>query len=70
MGWWHAHADGGSLAPEDTGLVWGDEPADAIDAALDRIDKAFREYYGRPPTYAELKAGLAFSAYPRYRGDQ
>lgn len=68
MGWWNQLEDGESLVVEETGLIWGDEPADAIDNALDIIDKAFQEHVGRLPTSAELKAGLAFSTYPRYGG--
>jgi hypothetical protein len=35
MGWWNQSADGTSLQPKPTGLVWGDGPADAIDTLLD-----------------------------------
>jgi len=41
MGWWNQAANGTSLQPEPTGLVWGDMPADAFDRVLrgDDMDK-------------------------------
>lgn len=61
MGWWRAGADGSSLHAEETGLVWGDGPADILDDAIGKIIAEFREAYGRKPTRAELEAGLKFS---------
>jgi hypothetical protein len=61
MGWWNSKANGASLQQRDTGLLWGDGPADYMDAALDNIVKLFWSENLRPPTKAELKAGLLFS---------
>jgi len=41
--------------------VWGDAPADIIDAAIQDIQRVFRETQGRPATKAELMAGFEFS---------
>ncbi len=61
MGYWNQTKEGGSLAREDTGLVWGDQPADAIGDALDKIIACFKRDLGRLPKQAEVKAGLLFS---------
>jgi hypothetical protein len=61
MGWWRAGKDGSSLHAEDTGLVWGDGPADILDDAIEAIVAEFTGAYGRKPTQEELKAGLLFS---------
>ena len=61
MGYWNQSETGASLVMEDTGLVWGDQPADAMDDALDRIIAFFKRDVGRLPTEAEVKAGLMFS---------
>ena len=61
MGWWRAGKDGSSLHLEETGLVWGDGPADIMDDAIEAIVTQFREAYGRKPTRDELEAGLKFS---------
>lgn len=61
MGWWNSGADGSSLHFEDTGLIWGDQPADIIDTALDSIAECFAQVHGRPPTKDEVRAGLEFS---------
>ena len=60
MGWWDANPRGG-LAIDDTGIVWGDGPADILDNAIDAINREFKEVWGRSVTLAELKAGFAFS---------
>lgn len=36
MGWWNSREDGTSLQCDPTGLVWGDGPADVMDAALEQ----------------------------------
>lgn len=61
LGWWNQTADGTSLVVEETGLVWGDGPADILDKALDEIRDMFVEVWGRRPTRIELTAGLLFS---------
>lgn len=61
MGWWRAGRDGSSLHLEETGLVWGDGPADIMDDAIDQIAAEFRAAYGRKPSRIELEAGLLFA---------
>lgn len=61
MGYWNHGADGTSLHREDTGLIWGDGPADIVDDAIDTVIAKFTEDVGRPPTAEELRAGFAFS---------
>lgn len=61
MGWWNARLDGASLQQQETGLVWGDGPADWMDGAIDKIVAEFDEAWGRRPTRAEMEAGLRFS---------
>lgn len=65
MGWWSADEEGNSLQA-DGSLVWGDEPADRMDDALDAIERSFVKEQGRKPTLAELQNGLLFSARVRY----
>lgn len=60
MGWWDANPRGG-LALGDTGIVWGDGPADILDNAIDAINREFKEAWGRSVTLDELKAGFSFS---------
>jgi hypothetical protein len=61
MGWWNSGSDGSSLHSEDTGLTWGDGPADVMDSAIERIVKEFESAWGRKPLRAELEAGFLFS---------
>lgn len=61
MGWWNARRDGASLQLEETGLLWGDGPANVIDNAVDEIREQFRIEAGREPLVGELRAGLEFS---------
>lgn len=61
MGWWRTGKDGSSLHIEETGLVWGDGPADIMDNALDEIVTEFLAAYNRKPSRTELEAGLLFS---------
>jgi len=66
MGWWGTNEAGQVILPvADSEMVWGDEPADKFDEALDLIDRAFLREVGRKPTMAEVKAGLLFSASTR-----
>jgi hypothetical protein len=62
MGWWNSAPGGESLMPYETGLMWGDGPADIMDRAIEEIAVAFKRDLGRPPTLDELVAGLRFSA--------
>ena len=61
MGYWNAGKDGSSLHAKDTGLVWGDDPADAFDTALHKIMRAFKRDMDRPPTKDEIRSGLEFA---------
>lgn len=61
MGYWNTSKDGVSLYRKPTGMIWGDEPADAVDKALADIVGVFLRDVGRPPTLDEIKAGFAFS---------
>lgn len=64
MGYWTGTVIGDL---EGKGLVWGDQPADIIDEAVDRAIAVFAEDNGRLPTKAELREGLEF--YLRIRED-
>lgn len=64
MGWWNQGSDGSSLHEEDTGLTWGDGPADTFGDALDNVVVQFQSALGRNPTKAELRAGLEFTLGP------
>jgi hypothetical protein len=68
MGWWRAGEDGSSLHEEETGLVWGDDPADIVDNALDEIEQEFLQFWGRKPLRKELVAGILFGL-GGYEGD-
>lgn len=61
MGYWSTNETGNSLVVENTGMVWGDAPADAMDEAIAVISKAFKNDVGRLPTKAEIRAGLEFA---------
>jgi hypothetical protein len=61
MGYWNQGRDGTSLHTEDTGLIWGDAPADVMDAAVRQINAAFIADIGRPATADEIRAGLEFA---------
>lgn len=60
MGWWKVETYDDA--------VWGDEVADVMDDALDKIQELFLRGSGpgRPPTMNELRAGLEFSAAGAY----
>ena len=61
MGYWRQGEDGSSLHREETGLVWGDAPADIVDLAIGEIIIAFERDMGRKPLKAEIEAGIKFS---------
>lgn len=61
VGWWHTNTDGASLLPVETGMLWGDGPADSLDNAIHEIEHQFQSAWGRKPTKAELEAGLKFA---------
>jgi hypothetical protein len=60
MGYWKQSANGESLQLEGD-LIWGDQPADILDAALKEIIAVFKRDRERAPTADEIKAGLLFS---------
>jgi len=64
MGYWKHGEDGHSFAL-DSELIWGDQPADIMGAALEEIIEVFQRDRERPPTQAELNAGLLFSSRPQ-----
>ena len=61
MGYWQQGENGHSFVL-DSDLIWGDSPADIMGAALEEIIEVFQRDRGRPPTQAELDAGLLFSS--------
>lgn len=60
MGYWRMNEQGQSLQTEGD-MIWGDQPADIMGNALQEIISVFLRDQGRPPTEAEVKAGLLFS---------
>lgn len=60
MGYWKQSEQGASLQTEGD-LIWGDQPADIMGDALEKIISVFEQDVGRPPTETEVKAGLLFS---------
>ena len=56
MGYW-------SNGPDSKGeeMIWGDEPADIMGDALDKIITVFIKYWDRMPTEEEIMRGLKFS---------
>lgn len=65
MGYWNATMAGESLVPIDTGVYWGDTPADILAEAIQQIDAAFQRDLGKRVSLAELQAGLLFG----YQGE-
>jgi hypothetical protein len=62
MGWWSQDEQGHSFAQaEGEDMLWGDEPADILDNAIDAITVSFQAAHGRRPTRSELLAGMKFS---------
>lgn len=62
MGWWQINSDGANFDVRATGLIWGDELADIMDEAIDKIRSAYKREWQREITAAELHAGFRFSA--------
>jgi hypothetical protein len=65
MGYWEQNEQGHSFAERDDAdkepLIWGDQPADAVDNAIQQIVAVFVKDIGRLPSRAEMMAGLTFS---------
>lgn len=61
MGWWATNTNGESFAEGPEEMLWGDGPADILAHAVDAIVREFEAAWGRPPTEAELVAGMRFS---------
>jgi hypothetical protein len=61
MGWWNTNTDGTSLLLENTGMQWGDGPADILSDAIIDINEQFQTSLGREPSRAELIAGMRFA---------
>ena len=63
MGYWEQNEQGVSFAQAKNHekMIWGDQPADIMGNALEEIFSVFQRDKGRPPTEAEVKAGLLFS---------
>ena len=62
MGYWATTMQGdslqvfGDLNPDSSEMLWGDSPADAIDAGLSRLIQRMRRDLGRFPTTKEIDA--------------
>jgi hypothetical protein len=65
MGYWSTNEQGHSFTEAESGedLIWGDQPADIIDAAISEIKAVFLHDIGRLPSVAEMRAGFAFSSH-------
>lgn len=63
MGYWSTNEQGRSFTEADNGeeLVWGDQPADVLDEAIQKIKALFLHDVGRLPSVAEMRAGVEFS---------
>ena len=57
MGYWNTTAAGDSLQPHDTGMLWGDAPADALDSAMEALITRLHSELGRWPTIEEVDSG-------------
>lgn len=60
MGWWNANELGSMELDNDSQRIiglWGDEPADLIENALDDIIRSFYRDHGRAPSISEISAG-------------
>lgn len=53
MGWWAEN--------QESTAFWGDEPADQIDLALEKVHEIFKREFGRDATRFELRRGLEFA---------
>lgn len=63
MGWWNQAADGASLQVENTGLYWGDGPADLVDNAIYTWKRQ------QPDLTPEQFEGMMMLAFHAKRGD-
>ena len=61
MGYWRTTQAGESLQLDETGLIWGDQPADMIDDGMERLIARLYLEKHRLPTVGELDA-LKFGA--------
>lgn len=63
MGYWSQNEQGASFADAENGedMIWGDQPADVVDDALNRIVAVFMQDVGRVPSVSEVRAGIEFS---------
>lgn len=60
MGWWYQTMEQQGVFAPNGDLAWGDEPADILTGAVQRIADAFVKKWNRRPTKDELRAGLEF----------
>ena len=62
MGYWEQNENGVSFAQSRNHetLIWGDQPADIMGAAVKEIIAVFQRDRGQPPSENEIKAGLLF----------
>jgi len=68
-GWWAIDPDNLKMVlPAESDYVTGDGPADALDAALDRITDEYQQAWGRQPTVTELDAAWRFVTGPARAG--
>ena len=56
MGWWKISEN----------MVNGDNPADTMTAAVEKISKEYQDEWGRKPYRAELEAVLSLSILPEH----
>ncbi|QWS68274.1 hypothetical protein SEA_VANLEE_158 [Gordonia phage VanLee] len=56
MGYWNTNPAGASLLSEDTGMIWGDIPADEIDSAMAKVINDMRHANREWPTREEILA--------------
>lgn len=65
MGYWEQNEEGHSFSDREAAdkppMIWGDQPADLVDTAIQAIIAVFVKDIGRLPSRAEMMAGLTFS---------